>query len=350
MDVCFHPCQNLLFSGSSDGELRIWDSLRYTTISSAWVHSAAHGIITVSTSPSIGDNRVISQGKDGTVRCWDIEHGELSRIPSVSIDANFYHFCKLSLVKRQPTPHCVKEVIEATSEEISHGNQQEAENYDVCQEGCPFVAMADGERSEVKIWDLNAAERIATLPHSSGASTNDFTKGKGMCMAVQAFLPSESQGFLHVLAGYEDGTMGWWDLRNPGFPLTSVRFHSEPVLSLSTDGMFNGGVSGGADDKIFMFTLDHSLGSCVVKKEISLERSGIAGTSIRTDGKIFGTAGWDHRIRIYNYKNGNPLAILKYHRATCNAISFAADCKKIASASEDTTVALWELYPPRSST
>ncbi|KAK1427270.1 hypothetical protein QVD17_15953 [Tagetes erecta] len=361
MDVCFHPSHNLLFSGSSDGELRIWDSVQHRTISSAWVHSAAHGIISVSTSPSIGNNKVISQGKDGTVRCWDIEHGELSRTPSVSIDANTYHFCKLSLVKRASgdtknsdklTPHHVKEATEASSQEIYHGVQEEAENSkihknDDCQEGRPYVAMAGAECSEVEIWDLNAAERIARLPHSSGASKNDFTRGKGMCMAVQAFLPSEAQGFLHVLAGYEDGTMGWWDLRNPGVPLTSVRFHSEPVLSFSMDGMFNGGVSGGADDKIVIFTLDLSLGSCILKKEISLERPGIAGTSIRADGKIFGTAGWDHRIRIYNYKKGTPLAILKYHRATCNSVSFAADCKQMASASEDTTVALWELYPPR---
>lgn len=364
MDVCFHPSQNLVFSGSSDGELRIWDSVQHRTISSAWVHSAAHGIISVSTSPSIGNNRVISQGKDGTVKCWDIDHGELSRTPSITIDANTYHFCKLSLVKRPSADtiksekkghHHVTEAIEVSDQISSHDIQEEdqqnvVENSNTFQgfdhvEGRPYVAMAGSELSEVEIWDLNAAERFARLPHSSTASTNQFTKGKGMCMAVEAFLVPQQQGFLHVLAGYEDGTMGWWDLRNPEVPLTSVRFHSEPVLSLSLDEMMNGGISGGADDKIVLFTLDHSLGSCVMKKEINLERPGIAGTSIRADGKIFGTAGWDHRIRIYNYKKGNPLAILKYHRATCNAISFAADCKKMASASEDTTVALWELYP-----
>nr|XP_043636722.1 protein DECREASED SIZE EXCLUSION LIMIT 1 isoform X2 [Erigeron canadensis] len=348
---------------SLDGELRIWDSVQHRTISSAWVHSAAHGIISVSTSPSIGNNRVISQGKDGTVKCWDIENGDLSRTPLLSIEANSYHFCKLSLVKRLSADTSKArnrtEVMEASEKKISNDMQKDDEGSardnssilkDDCLEGHAYVAMSGMECSEVEVWDLNAAERFAQLPDSSGASTNDFIKGKGMCMAVQAFVPSESQGFLHVLAGYEDGTMAWWDLRNPGVPLTSVRFHSEPVLSLSLDGTSSGGISGAADDKIMMFTLDHSLGSCMVKKEINLERPGIAGASIRSDGKIFGTAGWDHRIRIYNYKKGSPLAVLKYHHATCNAISFADDCKQMASASEDTTVALWELYPPQSST
>lgn len=321
----------------------------------------------------------MSQGRDGTCKLWEIEESGLSRQPLSTIRTNSYHFCKLSLVKSSTwtgrisyieelveQPGCnandvlvsesssgdrerdilVEKPSERTTEDYS---PTQFEDYLATNEP-RLMALAGMESSQVEIWDLNNAKRIMGLPQTSNGSSsleNSAKKG-GMCMSVQAFLPSESRGFLNILSGYEDGSMLWWDIRNPKLPLSFVNLHKEAVVSLAVDDLCNGGISGAADDKIVMFTLDHQMGTCSIKKEIILERPGIAGTSIRADCKIAATAGWDHRVRIYNYRKGNPLAVLRYHRAQCNAVSFSTDCKLMASCSEDTTVAMWQLYPPRS--
>src|SRR2546430_13457319 len=44
---------------------------------------------------------------------------------------------------------------------------------------------------------------------------------------------------------------------------------------------------------------------------------------MRCDGKIFATAGWDARVRVYSAKTMRELAVLKWHKEGCYAVAFA---------------------------
>uniref|UniRef100_A0A0D9WLE1 Anaphase-promoting complex subunit 4 WD40 domain-containing protein n=1 Tax=Leersia perrieri TaxID=77586 RepID=A0A0D9WLE1_9ORYZ len=314
-DVCFHPSLPLIFSGypaplppldsplqqrlAADGELRVWDTASHRTVSSVWAHGGSVGVYSVAASVRLG-NKIISQGRDGSCKCWTIEEAGLSRRPLSTIRTSTYHFCKMSLVKSTCTTCSAQSDLSSATDDVELQSAL----------GPNIMAIAGQESSQDYAW----LSKLSSL-------------------VVQVI--------------YEDGSTLLWDVRNPGLPVSSVKYHSESALSIAVDGPCNGGISGGADDKIVMFSLDHQKGAFILRKEIKLERPGVSGTAIRPDNKIAATAGWDHRIRVYSYSKGNALAVLKYHSASCNAVTFSSDSKLLASCSADTTVALWKLYPPK---
>lgn len=58
-------------------------------------------------------------------------------------------------------------------------------------------------------------------------------------------------------------------------------------------------------------------------KTVNTKHSGQQSLRMRSDGRIFATAGWDSAVRVYSAKTLNEVAVLKWHRVGCYATAFA---------------------------
>jgi WD40 repeat protein len=58
-------------------------------------------------------------------------------------------------------------------------------------------------------------------------------------------------------------------------------------------------------------------------KVINTKHSGQQNLKVRSDGKLFATAGWDSKIRIYSTKTLKELAVLSWHKVGAYAVAFS---------------------------
>jgi WD40 repeat protein len=66
-------------------------------------------------------------------------------------------------------------------------------------------------------------------------------------------------------------------------------------------------------------------------KVVQTMHSGQQSLRIRSDGRIFATAGWDTKVRVYSVASMKELAVLKWHKDGCFAVAFA----EVINAQED---------------
>lgn len=70
-------------------------------------------------------------------------------------------------------------------------------------------------------------------------------------------------------------------------------------------------------------------------KVANTKHAGQQSLSIRSDGRVFATAGWDSKVRVYATKSLKELAVLKWHQVGVYAAVFAQIKSQTGSASAD---------------
>ena len=148
--VCFHPTETKLYSGDSDGIVRVWDT--DSTRSQAFqVHSRDAGVLQLAYLPAIsskGSPTLVTQGRDGSVMRWDMDRGFGSNAcksqkstacdPIMSLSTRSYHFCRMA-VTNSPSP------------------------------AFPYqaVALAGEDPASPTVWDLDTGSKTMHLPKTT---------------------------------------------------------------------------------------------------------------------------------------------------------------------------------------
>lgn len=190
----------------------------------------------------------------------------------------------------------------------------------------------------IDIFHLPSERRLATISSDPSVQT-------GMVMAVNLFFTSS--GDLYVTSAYEDGHVMVFAHKEP---ITAATFepnlssqwtwekvyicrpHTQPVLSIDVSPSKDYFISSSADSLLIKHPIPGSGtvdGIPVINykeesplKVVNTKHSGQQGLQIRNDGKVFATAGWDSRIRVYSGKTMKELAVLKWHKDGCYSVAF----------------------------
>lgn len=201
---------------------------------------------------------------------------------------------------------------------------------------------------------------IFVLPGQSRVHTVKSSIQNGLVMSLRLL---HRAACLTLLAGFEDGCASVQCLNAAGAWVTTYRSqtHSQPILSLDLHPNHECFFTSSADSIIAQHpiptaqqiltsstsTKDRAKGSSETRsaeslasdtphssrprrqewkhplKTINTKHSGQQSLKVRSDGKVFATAGWDSKIRVYSAKILKELAVLQWHKVGAYAVAFA---------------------------
>ncbi|KAK6579696.1 hypothetical protein PZA11_007932 [Diplocarpon coronariae] len=188
-----------------------------------------------------------------------------------------------------------------------------------------LIAVPSTLSSEtVDIFHLPSSQRIHTVP--SPPSLNG-----GMVMAVSLLSHPQTRHLL-AIAGYESGHTAVSQFANSTWTtLYTSKAHTQPILSLDVSPARDCYLTSAADAVIAKHPLATRTALLAAARDrgnmplktLQSKHAGQQSIRIRNDGRVFATAGWDARVRVYAVKSMQELAVLKWHREGCYSVAFA---------------------------
>ncbi|MBN3951535.1 MAG: caspase family protein, partial [Nostoc sp. NMS7] len=241
-----------------------------------------HEGVVISVAISVDGQTIVSGGKDGTVRLWNLQGQPLA--------------------------------------ESFRGHKGMVYSVAISADGQTIVS--GGKDGTVRLWNLQGQPLAES-----------FRGHKGMVYSVAISADGQT-----IVSGGKDGTVRLWNLQ--GQPLAEpFRGHQGWVnsVAISADGQTI--VSGGEDGTVRLWNLQGQ----PLAEPFAGHQGWVNSVAISADGQTIVSGGEDGTVRLRNLQ-GQPLAEpFAGHEDRVNSVAISADGQTIVSGGEDGTVQLWNL-------
>lgn len=191
------------------------------------------------------------------------------------------------------------------------------------------VASQDGA---LRVWDLSAQTRVAVL-----RSELHLRTGHDALALCLAWSPDGSL----MASGHVDGNVRLWDARAGAELRVKLRHEGiVPTLAFSPDGRSL--ATGSLDSTLKVWDLAAARAG-EARREMHREPAGVNSLCYTADGASIVTAHGNRVLRVQDAATGRLTATLRGPEATSNLMTLHPDGKRLAVASHDRTLRLFDL-------
>ncbi len=287
LSVTFSPNGQMLATGDSNGEIRLWSVAERKLLKTYREHTG--WIFSLAFSP---DGTILASGSsDRSVKLWDIHKDK----------------CFKTLAEHNQRVRCVE----------FHPQGK--------------ILASSSSDNTIKLWDVATGKCLQTLAeHSSYVWSLAFSEDGKM-----------------LASGSEDKTIKIWDVMT-GNCLTTLKGHTGWVRSVAfcrnslTRSFYTNRnilASGGGDRTLKIW--DVSTGECL--KTLTGHKQRVRSVTFSPDGNRLASGSGDHTIRLWDYEQGQCTKTLHGHSSRLGAIAFSPDGNILASGGEDRAIKLWDV-------
>jgi WD40 repeat protein len=319
--VAFSPDGRRLASASDDKTVKVWDARTGQEILTLQGHT--DGVIGVAYSPD--GRRLASASDDRTVKVWDAKTGQeilhlkghSGWVTGVSFSPDGRRLASAGGEINEPGEVKVWDAQNGDEIRTLKGHISAVISVSFSPDG-RRLASASGDR-EVKVWDTRTGEELLSL---NGAGSH------------AVFSPDRR----HVASGTAAGTVKLWDLQT-GQEVLSFQGHTGQIneVSFSPDGRR---LASASWEEVKIWDAQAGQGALTLKRHTdTLKRhtdehpDPVWGIAFSPDGKRLASASGDNRVRVWDVQTGQETLSLSGHTNAVNSVSFSPDGRRLASAS-----------------